>query len=87
MSKTEIHSQDYHLISANLRDIKELENKLHDCHIDKSLPTVFITECVLVYIDLDKTNILLKWISDNFQTALFLNYEQVIRVVLKGYYN
>lgn len=77
MNKTEIHSQDYHLISVNLRDIKELENKLHDCHIDKSLPTIFITECVLVYIDLDKTNILLKWISDNFQTALFLNYEQV----------
>ncbi|XP_052105057.1 leucine carboxyl methyltransferase 1-like [Mytilus californianus] len=77
ISKSEIHGQDYHLVSANLRDIKEVETKLHDCHVDKSLPTVFIAECVLVYIDSDKTKVLLKWITDNFTSALFLNYEQV----------
>lgn len=77
ISKSEIHSTDYHLVSANLREIKELETKLHDCHVDKSLPTVFITECVLVYVDLDKTNVMLKWISDNFTSAYFINYEQV----------
>lgn len=77
MSKTDIHGQDYHLVSVNLKNINEVEKKLHDCHIDKSLPTVFIAECVLVYIDLAMTNNLLKWISGNFTTAFFINYEQV----------
>jgi len=77
VSKAEIHGADYHLVSANLRNLKEVESKLQESGIDKTLPTVFITECVLVYVDIDSCNNLLKWTADNFPVALFLNYEQV----------
>lgn len=76
-SKSEVHAGDYHLVSADMRKLPEVESKLADCGLDKSLPTLFIAECVLVYIDVHHTEQLLKWISDNIPTAMFINYEQV----------
>ncbi|BFZ00778.1 hypothetical protein BsWGS_03816 [Bradybaena similaris] len=77
MSKSELHSANYHLVSADLRNIATLETKLSASGIDRALPTVFLSECVLVYIDVEATNKLIKWIADSFPTALFINYEQV----------
>lgn len=77
LSLSELHASDYHLIAANLRNLQEVEKKLEDCGIDKTLPTIFIAECVLVYVDVKSTNELLKWIKDKFKAILFLNYEQV----------
>ena len=77
-SEAEIHAGDYHLISADLQNIHEVENKLNESDVSYHLPTLFIAECVLVYIDATCTDCLLKWISDKFSTAMFINYEQVI---------
>ncbi|KAK3094713.1 hypothetical protein FSP39_005357 [Pinctada imbricata] len=77
LSKSEIHATDYHLVECNLRNLNELKAKLHDCHIELALPTLFIAECVLVYIDVSSVNEILKWIAESFTTALFINYEQV----------
>uniref|UniRef100_A0A0B6YT44 Leucine carboxyl methyltransferase 1 n=1 Tax=Arion vulgaris TaxID=1028688 RepID=A0A0B6YT44_9EUPU len=77
ISKSELHSANYHLVSADLRNIGHLETKLSASGIDQSLPTLFLTECVLVYIDVESTEKLIKWIADNFPTAFFINYEQV----------
>lgn len=64
-------------MAANLKNLQELQHKLKECDIDYSVPTVFIAECVLVYIEKSKTDELLKWISSHFKTAFFINYEQV----------
>lgn len=77
MSKSELHSANYHLVSADLRNIATLETKLSASGIDRALPTVFLSECVLVYIEVEATDKLIKWIADSFPTALFINYEQV----------
>ncbi|KAK3758952.1 hypothetical protein RRG08_015198 [Elysia crispata] len=77
ISKNELHSAKYHLVYANIANIGQLESKLRASNIDRSLPTLFLSECVLVYIDVEGTDKLLKWISDSFPTALFLNYEQI----------
>ena len=42
-----------------------------------SLPTVFITECVLVYMEPEHSAAIINWAGSNFKTALFINYEQV----------
>ena len=42
-----------------------------------SLPTVFITECVLVYMDPEHSAAIINWAGANFKTAVFINYEQV----------
>ncbi|XP_052784460.1 leucine carboxyl methyltransferase 1-like [Mya arenaria] len=76
-STTDLHGKDYHLVAANLKNLKDFNKKLGECGIDKTLPTIFIAECVLVYIEKDCTDALLKWTVDNFSTVFFVNYEQV----------
>lgn len=79
MSKSELHSANYHLVSVNLRNIVDLESKLSASGVDRSLPTLFLSECVLVYIEPDATEKIIKWIADSFPTAFFINYEQVLK--------
>lgn len=77
INKNELHSSKYHLVSANIANVGQLESKLTASGVDRSLPTLFLSECVLVYIEVEGTHKLLKWISENFPTALYLNYEQI----------
>ncbi|KAK7833265.1 hypothetical protein U0070_017264 [Myodes glareolus] len=41
------------------------------------LPTLLIAECVLVYMTPEQSANLLKWAASSFETAMFINYEQV----------
>lgn len=54
-----------------------MEIKLKACCIDKSLPTLFLSECVLVYVDVECSDKLIKWIANEFDKPAFINYEQV----------
>ena len=76
-SSTDLYSNDYHLIAANLKNINELEHKFTECGVDKTLPTLFIAECVLVYIEKSDTDNLFNWLTKNFPTVLLIYYEQV----------
>lgn len=76
MSSTELHSNNYHLVGADIRNMQELCQKLKESEVDMSIPTVFLTECVLVYIEVHHSKALLQWIADHFQSAVFINYEQ-----------
>ncbi|XP_025064064.1 leucine carboxyl methyltransferase 1 isoform X1 [Alligator sinensis] len=74
------HSLDscrYSIIGADLRSSSELEEKLKKFNMDTQLPTLLITECVLVYMTPQQSASLLKWAASTFQTAMFINYEQV----------
>uniref|UniRef100_A0A8C1YPN4 Leucine carboxyl methyltransferase 1 n=2 Tax=Cyprinus carpio TaxID=7962 RepID=A0A8C1YPN4_CYPCA len=41
------------------------------------LPTLFLSECVLVYMTPEQSSKLVHWVADAFPTAMFINYEQV----------
>lgn len=41
------------------------------------LPVLFLSECVLVYMNPEQSSKLVHWASDTFHTAMFINYEQV----------
>lgn len=75
-SNSEIHLENYDLISADLRNPNELDSKLKTCKINFKLPTLIIAECVLVYMTLEHSSNLLKYFAENFEQAGFLNYEQ-----------
>ena len=79
-NKSDLHSSSYHIIAADLRNLPTLQQQLASCAVDMSLPTMFITECVLVYMTSESSSALLKWIAENFHTAFFANYEQVFTV-------
>lgn len=76
--KRELHSSVYHCVPCDLRDLSDLENTLKTkCGVNPSLPTLFITECVMVYMDASQSTALVNWVAQNFANALFVNYEQV----------
>lgn len=77
-SNTELHSQIYHLISADLRNLVDLDKKLNECNLDFEVPTLFVTECVLVYMNPDHSNNLLQHFAKAFKQCVFVNYEQGI---------
>lgn len=80
VSLTEGHSLDsdrYCIIGADLRDLPGLEEKLKKFQINPELPTLFLSECVLVYMTPEKSSKLLNWVAHTFPTAMFINYEQV----------
>lgn len=60
-----------------MRVLSDVESKLDESSIDYNLPTVFIAECVLVYMCTTKSSQLLNWIAKKFKSAFFINYEMV----------
>lgn len=60
-----------------MRNIKDFEAKLKDSDIRLDVPTFILAECVLVYMELQSGDNLLKFLSEKFSNAVFVNYEQV----------
>ena len=78
MNKDEIQSKGYCLMAGDLRDMDSLgERLLVAGGLDRSLPTMFLAECVLVYMEPEKSRKVIEWAGSTFSTALFLNYEPV----------
>ncbi|XP_046943185.1 uncharacterized protein LOC124517743 isoform X2 [Lynx rufus] len=71
-----LDSKRYAIIGADLRDLPELEEKLKKCNMNPQLPTLLITERVLVYMTPEQSANLLKWAANSFETAMFINYAQ-----------
>ncbi|XP_011297931.1 leucine carboxyl methyltransferase 1 [Fopius arisanus] len=76
-STTDFHAANYHLIGVDLRHISELSNKLVQAEVEFNIPTLFLAECVLVYVDSNAASGLLKWLAEKFPNCIFVNYEQV----------
>lgn len=74
---TDLHAPNYHIMGVDLRNVDEVANKLKQAEVDFTVPTIFLAECVLVYIEAQNCTNLLKWFSSQFQTAVFVIYEQV----------
>lgn len=80
VNKDEIRSTNYILLNGDLRDMNSVGDRMLAAGLDKTLPTMFLTECVLVYMEPDKSREVIRWAGTNFSTALFLNYEPVRRL-------
>lgn len=76
-STTDLHAANYHLVGMDLRHVSELASKFAQAEVNFNLPTMFLAECVLVYVDASAAAALLKWLADKFPNSLFVNYEQV----------
>lgn len=75
LSQTDMHAGAYHCMGADLRNVSQIESKLQQAEINFTHPTLFLAECVLVYIENDCVSRLLAWIASKFKSALFINYE------------
>ncbi|KAM4698042.1 leucine carboxyl methyltransferase 1 isoform 2-T2 [Rhinophrynus dorsalis] len=72
-----LDSTRFSIIGADLRNAKDMEEKLKKFGMDPQLPTLLVAECVLVYMTPEQSASLLKWAAGTFPTAMFINYEQV----------
>ncbi|XP_014304017.1 leucine carboxyl methyltransferase 1 isoform X5 [Myotis lucifugus] len=80
-----LDSKRYALIGADLRDLTTLEEKLKKCNMNTQLPTLLVTECVLVYMTPEQSANLIKWAANSFETAMFISYEQKERFLSNGW--
>lgn len=77
LSASDLHAPSYHIVGCDLRVLDDVHRKLKDSELDFGLPTIFLAECVLVYMETRHSHDLLDWIASNFKTAIFISYEQV----------
>lgn len=79
----------YSLIAADLRATSSLKQTLSDAGVDFSAPTIFLAECVLVYMEPQESFALLEVLSTFFclrtcysvETGPHGNVEQILRIV------
>ena len=66
------------LIGADLRDVENLKSSLCAAGMDANAPTLFIAECVLIYMHAEHSDKLLKWTSEavHNQFSAVAVYEQ-----------
>ena len=77
INKDEIIAKGYVLMAGDIRDMDSVGERMLAAGLNKSLPTMFLTECVLVYIEPEKSRKVIEWAGTTFSTALFLNYGPV----------
>lgn len=71
-----LSSSRYHLLCADLRDVKSVEARLSDAGVSLSLPTLFLSECAITYLEETKSDNLIHW-ATQFENATFVTYEQI----------
>ncbi|CAI6009610.1 unnamed protein product [Closterium sp. NIES-65] len=72
-------SNGYSLVSADLRDTDKLNEALAAAGADfgTNTATLFLCECVLIYMDAPSSHRLVAWAAEKFGTAAFVVYEQI----------
>uniref|UniRef100_A0A8D3DL90 Leucine carboxyl methyltransferase 1 n=1 Tax=Scophthalmus maximus TaxID=52904 RepID=A0A8D3DL90_SCOMX len=64
------------IVARKIHNIN-MDEKLKKFQLNPELPTLFLSECVLVYMTPSQSSNLLHWAAETFHTAMFINYEQV----------
>ncbi|KAI9205854.1 S-adenosyl-L-methionine-dependent methyltransferase [Polychytrium aggregatum] len=79
MGGMEIHAKGYHLIAGDLRKWEtEVVAKLESHGFDKRLPTLFLSECVMIYMLPQDSDALVRWVATHMDNAMYVTYEQIL---------
>ena len=73
----ELHGEKYHLMAADLRDLSAVDAQLCAAGWDATLPTLFVSECVLIYMEADEADAVVAWASKRCARCAFVMYEQL----------
>jgi len=75
--EADLHSKSYNLIGCDLVDVEKLAESLVACGVNFERPTLFLTECVLMYVDQPASDRLLSFLSSKFSRPVFVSYDAV----------
>lgn len=70
-------SSDYILLGVDLNSIHNMQNIMSIIGINYVLPTMFLSECAITYMDVEKSSSLIRWAKTMFPNSAFVTYEQV----------
>ncbi|KAI8878956.1 leucine carboxyl methyltransferase [Backusella circina FSU 941] len=73
----DLKSSNYCLIGGDLRDWNDIAKRLMDSGLDVDAPTLFLSECVLIYLAPQDSSTILQWITDTMTNTMFTLYEQI----------
>lgn len=72
----QLNGRNYHLLGADLREVDSLDRLLQAAGLDKAKPTLFISECVLIYLQPEESAAVIRW-AGSFAAGVFLTYEMI----------
>ncbi|EKX32356.1 hypothetical protein GUITHDRAFT_148675 [Guillardia theta CCMP2712] len=72
-----LRTREYTLLSCDMRNCQELEAALGSAGVDFSAPTLFISECVLIYMKPAEGTRIIEWAANLFPCSIFFTYEQI----------
>jgi len=73
----ELRSNNYNIIPTDLRDISRVSGQLQEHGFDLTVPTLFLSECVLIYLKAQHSQAIVQWIKGNVTTGIMACYEQI----------
>ncbi|POM72833.1 Leucine carboxyl methyltransferase [Phytophthora palmivora] len=74
----ELNVPGYHLLPCDLRDLQATTVKMEKAGVDRSVPTLFVSECVLIYMEAKFSKQLVAWAASYFDDVSFALYEQIL---------
>lgn len=80
LSEHEIETDAYKLMHSDVRDGAIITDKLRRLNVDPALPTLILTECLLIYMQASDTQSVLDWTVDFFGASgdlAYVNYEMI----------
>jgi len=72
-----LQADNYAVTSGDLRKMNDVVQSLTDCGFSSSAPTLFLSECVLVYLEADDADAVIEWSAKNTERSVFVTYEQI----------
>jgi tRNA wybutosine-synthesizing protein 4 len=70
--------EDYILVGCDLRDLAQLSAQCTLAGVDYAAPTLFLSECVLIYMQPIHSTAVIQWTTKEFSAgSLFVSYEQI----------
>ncbi|XP_025049498.1 tRNA wybutosine-synthesizing protein 4 [Alligator sinensis] len=69
--------EDYKLLGVDLSELSQLEKALEEAGLDSGVPTMFLAEVVLTYMENSRSDALIRWAAQHFCQAQFVLYEQM----------
>jgi len=72
-----IQTERYTLLSWDIRQVDDLEDKLVQAGLDKTIPTLVLTECVLCYMNSEDSSQIIAKIAEMFADVAIVNFEMI----------
>ncbi|XP_067142703.1 tRNA wybutosine-synthesizing protein 4-like isoform X2 [Centruroides vittatus] len=77
IKKIVLSTEDYILVGVDLQNIRNVDHVFMEMGIRYSAPTLFLSECAIVYMDVKSSDDLIRWSAAKFPNSAFVTYEQV----------